>query len=118
MCRKYSCRFRRELEPAGMHGRGGTTEWIRRLREAAAWSNATWLVVLEDDVRVDGPVTRWPPQDVDAGGVEDHRWTVALKPALLRDIERRAGGKKPSYEHYGLCGGATFALRRSSLRRS
>jgi hypothetical protein len=37
-----------------MHGRGGVMEWIGRIRAAAEWTNTTWLVVLEDDVRVDG----------------------------------------------------------------
>ena len=73
-----------------MHGRGGVAEWIGRIRAAADWTRAKWLVVLEDDVRVDGPITRWPATD--AGGVEDHRWTAPLKPELLREMTRRSAG--------------------------
>lgn len=63
MCETYGCRFRREAKSAGMHGGGGVSDWIGRIRAAADWTGATWLVVLEDDVRVDGPITRWPAAD-------------------------------------------------------
>lgn len=112
MCEKYSCVFRREERAAGMHGRGGVTEWIKRIRAAADWSGTPWLVLLEDDVRVDGPITRWP-SSLDAGGVEDHRWTAPLKPELIDEIRRRTGAL-PGYAHYGLCGGAI--IRTSALR--
>ena len=111
MCEALNCRFRRENISAGMHGKGGVLEWIARIREAAEWIDARWLVVLEDDVRVDGPITRWP--SFDAGGVEDFRWTAPLKPALVKELTRRVGAP-PSYNHYGLCGGAV--MRTAALR--
>lgn len=50
-----------------------------------------------------------------AGGVEDHRWTAPLKPELVQEL-RRLTGASPSYEHYGLCGGAI--VRVAALRDS
>ena len=107
MCEQYLCEFTLHESSAGMHGSGGVVEWLSRLRSAAEQSRAEWLVLLEDDVRVDGPITRWPTTD--AGGVEDHRWTAPMSAGLLADIARRSG-KAPAYKHYGLCGGAIVSV--------
>ena len=108
MCAQYLCDFTREPSAAGMHGAGGVAEWLARLQRAASNApGAEFLVLLEDDVRVDGAITRWPTSD--AGGVEDFRWTAPMSDELLAELERRSGAK-PSYEHYGLCGGAIVAV--------
>ena len=107
MCEQYLCDFTLHESSAGMHGSGGVVEWLARLRSAAERSRAEWLVLLEDDVRVDGPITRWPTTD--AGGVEDYRWTAPMSAGLLAEIARRSGGA-PAYTHYGLCGGAVVSV--------
>ena len=112
-CERYNCVFTREDTTAGMHGGGGVMEYVRRLKRAATAAGTEWIVLLEDDVRVERGVTRWPKRGVDGGGVQDWRWTAPLSSKLLGEIARRNGGTGPSYKNYGLCGGAI--VRASAL---
>ena len=112
-CETYGCVFTREDTTAGMHGGGGVMEYVRRLKRAAESAETEWIVLLEDDVRVERGVTRWPKRGVDGGGVQDWRWTAPLSSKLLGEIARRNGGTGPSYKNYGLCGGAI--VRASAL---
>ena len=112
-CETYGCVFTREDTTAGMHGGGGVMEYVRRLKRAAESAETEWIVLLEDDVRVERGVTRWPKEGIDGGGVQDWRWTAPLSKELLAEIARRNGGRAPSYKNYGLCGGAI--VRASAL---
>lgn len=112
-CATYGCVFTREHTAAGMHGGGGVMEYVRRLKRAAGSAETEWIVLLEDDVRVERGVTRWPKKGIDGGGVQDWRWTAPLSKELLAEIARRNGGRAPSYKNYGLCGGAI--VRASAL---
>lgn len=112
-CATYGCVFTREHTAAGMHGGGGVMEYVRRLKRAAESAETEWIVLLEDDVRVERGVTRWPKKGIDGGGVQDWRWTAPLSKELLAEIARRNGGRAPSYKNYGLCGGAI--VRASAL---
>ena len=49
-----------------MHG-GGASSSRRRLKRAAESAETEWIVLLEDDVRVERGVTRWPKEGIDGG---------------------------------------------------
>ena len=114
-CETYGCVFTREDTTAGMHGGGGVMEYVRRLKRAAESAETEWIVLLEDDVRVERGVTRWPKEGIDGGGVQDWRWTAPLSKELLAEIARRNGGRAPSMGDYGCAGAIVRASALASL---
>lgn len=54
-------------------GRSNLSTWFDRVRDAALWCNCSYLIFIEDDLHVQGPVTRRPPYD--AGGQAVHQHT-------------------------------------------
>ena len=52
-CETYGCVFTREDTTAGMHGGGGVMEYVPRLKRAVESAETEWIVLLEDDVRVE-----------------------------------------------------------------
>lgn len=73
--------------------------YLRRVRDAALYCNCSYLVLLEPDVLLRGPIRQAPAHD--AGGVADH-WNKQW-PAALEDEFHVS---RWSHEHWGMCGGS------------
>ena len=84
MCRRFNCRFAMGSTKAGPWGADGSeTIFIQRLRTALQHCHCDFLVRLEDDACLNGPLSM-PPASGDIGGVP---WPT-LDSSLVSYIER------------------------------
>ena len=81
---------------------------------AAAPDGPSHLILLEDDVRCNRPISAWPTTD--GAGVDDRsgRLTDPFTAEALAYFARAAGGREHAHRHYGLAGGTI--LRAAALR--
>lgn len=98
-----NCEFR--WKPAA-NDRWNPKPFLARFKEAAQWLRTEYVVMLEPDVQIHGPIIYSPNQD--AGGLRDAN--PKLKDGLrayMEGLGRQATGQTYTlkWEHFGLAGG-------------
>jgi len=80
--------------------------FLARFRDAALWLHAEYVVMLEPDTKLNGPITH--PPTADAGGVRDV-WNPELSKGLCEYMTAMGKKRRPDFvlrwRHWGLTGG-------------
>eukprot|EP00040_Diaphanoeca_grandis_P032174 m.194510 g.194510 ORF g.194510 m.194510 type:complete len:410 (+) comp32532_c0_seq1:264-1493(+) len=105
VCLKFGCTFK-HCPPA--NDRWHPWPFLHRMREAAIEMNTEYVIYLEPDNTIHGPITHEP--EYDAGGMQDNNYHFPQP--LVDYVEKKAQSEKPDfkwgYQGSGLAGGSYF----------
>ena len=104
IARHFGCRYRRAQERVGAppRTREMMRDWLHRFADAAARCTAEYIMLLEDDVLIRGPIRR--ASRIAIAG--PYCGGARLSPRLMNYLRQRH--RHLTSDHYGGCGGSLF----------